>query len=202
MSCSSSRVALLAIKEMVQEMITSSHHFNAFKGTCHYCDNVLLECAIKPLMNTCFNITANNFTILLNRWNTANKLTMKMVKDQKKMKRHVNLSKNNNDDEDTSAWTCEYCQSVLNSCGAVKQGNKSELHARCELLKNLLSYGLENLISLSKPELRSMAADLTLPFGTEISKDDLIKNVFDVMILKKVETAGQMLSVIENEEVC
>ena len=56
-------------------------------------------------------------------------------------------------------------------------------------------------MSLSKTELRSMSAELTLPFGTETSKDDLIKNVFDVMIHKKVETAGQMLSIIENEEV-
>ena len=85
-SCSSSRVALLAIKEMVQEMITRSHHFNAFKGTCHHCDNVLLEYEIKPLMNTYFNKTVNNFTLLLNRWITANKLTMTMVKDTKKEK--------------------------------------------------------------------------------------------------------------------
>ena len=46
-----------------------------------------------------------------------------------------------------------------------------------------------------------MSADLTLPFGTETSKDDLIKNVFDVMIHKKVETVGQTLSIIGNEEV-
>ena len=46
-----------------------------------------------------------------------------------------------------------------------------------------------------------MLTELTFPFGTETSKDDLIKKVFDVMIHKKVETAGQTLSIIENDEV-
>ena len=80
-SCFSSRVALIAIKEMFQEMITISHHFNAFNSTCHYCDKILLDHAIKPLTNTHFNITTNNFTLLLNKRNVANRLTMKVVKD-------------------------------------------------------------------------------------------------------------------------
>ena len=55
-------------------------------------------------------------------------------------------------------------------------------------------------MSLSKKELRSMLAKLALPFGTEMSKDNLIKNVSDALIDEQVETAGQMLSQIENEE--
>ena len=86
-------------------------------------------------MNTCFNITPNNFTLFLNRWKVANKLTMKTVKDMKKGKVREFVKKNNNNDEDISTWACEHSQSVLNSYGVVKQENKSKLHARCELLK-------------------------------------------------------------------
>ena len=41
---------------------------------------------------------------------------------------------------------------------------------------------------------------MSLPFGAEITKDDLIKNVSNAMINNQVETAGQMLPLIENEE--
>ena len=66
-SCSSGRVALIVLKQMVQEMIIFSRHFNTFKFTCHCCDNILLVDTIKPLMNMCFNIKAKIFTLLLNR---------------------------------------------------------------------------------------------------------------------------------------
>ena len=39
----------------------------------------------------------------------------------------MNLTKVKNDNEDISAWTCEYCQSALHACGAVKSGDESEL---------------------------------------------------------------------------
>ena len=52
------------------------------------------------------------------------------------------------------------------------------------IVKKLLSYSLENLISLSKIELRSISIELTLPFGAEIPKDDLIKNVSNAIINK------------------
>ena len=47
-----------------------------------------------------------------------------------------------------------------------------------------MSCSLENLISLSKTELRLMSAELILPFGAEISKDNLIKNVSNTIINK------------------
>ena len=55
-------------------------------------------------------------------------------------------------------------------------------------------------MSISKTELRSMQAELALPFGSEMSKDDLIKNLSDALINEQVETAGQVLFLIENEE--
>ena len=45
-----------------------------------------------------------------------------------------------------------------------------------------------------------MLTELAFPFGTKMSKDDLIKNVSDTLIDEQVETAGQILSLIENEE--
>ena len=72
----------------------------------------------------------------------AKKLTMKMVKDLKNKKRHVNSFVRKNDDRDVSAWTCKFCHDFLNSHGAVLKGNQSELRDRCLLLKKMMHYGL------------------------------------------------------------
>ena len=69
------------------------------------------------------------------------------------------------------------------------------------IVKKLLSRDLEELMSLSKQELRSVLAELSLPFGTETPKDDSIKNVSDSLIHEHVETSRQMISQIENEEI-
>ena len=79
-------------------------------------------------------------------------------------------------------------------------GNKSELQARCKLLKKLLSYRLDNLMTLSKTELRSMSLQLSLPSGSDATKDDLIKNISDVMIHNQVDAAGHILSLVDNED--
>ena len=55
-------------------------------------------------------------------------------------------------------------------------------------------------MSLSKTELRLISIELILLFGTEIPKDDLIKNVSNIMINKQVKTSRQILSLIKNEE--
>ena len=62
------------------------------------------------------------------------------------------------------------------------------------IVKKLLSRDLEELMSLSKQELRSVLAELSLLFGTETPKDDLIKNVSHALIHEHVETSGQMIS--------
>ena len=43
-------------------------------------------------------------------------------------------------------------------------------------IKKTLSNGLENVMSLSKSELRSILVELTFTFGVEIIGDDLIMN--------------------------
>ena len=41
---------------------------------------------------------------------------------------------------------------------------------------------------------------MALPVGTEMTKDGLIKNISDTLINERVETSGQILSLIENKE--
>ena len=89
-SCSSSRIALLTLKSMAHEMTLNSSIFNAWKGQCHLCRSYLMKYAINPLVTTYFNVSANNFTLVLNRRAVAKKLTLKMVKDLKKKERHAN----------------------------------------------------------------------------------------------------------------
>ena len=69
-----------------------------------------------------------------------------------------------------------------------------------QFIKKLIQCGLEKLVSLSKTELRSMSEELTLPFGSETSKDYLIMNVSNETINNEYDTADLMLRFIEMEE--
>ena len=68
------------------------------------------------------------------------------------------------------------------------------------VIKKIVSNGLENLVSVSKTELTSMCDDLKFPFGSEISKDNLIENASDTMINNNNEIADETLSLIEMKE--
>ena len=105
-----------------------------------------------------------------------------------------------NDDRCVSTWTCDYCRSFLKTHGAVQKGKQEDLRARCLLLKKLIYHGLENIISLSKTQLRSMSNELKLPHSADISKDDLIKKTCDVMIGEANDTSECLISSIEIEE--
>ena len=138
--------------------------------------------------------------MLLNRREVARKLTMKLVKEQKKKNRCANKEKGKNDYSDVSTWTCEFCKDVLKSCGAVQQGNKKELSDRCALLKYLVANGLEFLMSASKTELKSMSDALSLPHGHGVSKDDMITNVSNVTLDVYGDISNGVLALIEEEE--
>ena len=81
------------------------------------------------------------------------------------------------------------------------QGNEAKLCNRYFLLKKLICYGLEKIISLSKTSLKSMSADFTLTFGVDISKDDLIENISNAMINNHNDTVDQIVASIEEEEI-
>ena len=57
-------------------------------------------------------------------------------------------------------------------------------------------------MSLSKTEWRSIPTDVAVPFGigADISKYDLIKNVFDAMISKHDDIADHVIPLIEEVE--
>ena len=77
-----------------------------------------------------------------------------MVKNEKKKQRHISSLILKNDDRDVSTWTRDYCRSFLKTYRAVQQGKQEELRTRCLLLKKIIYQGLENIISLSKTQLR------------------------------------------------
>ena len=199
-SCSSSRVALLALKNLLNDLMSESLFFNAFKGKCRLCGIDMMKKLINPLTITFFNVTTNNFTILLNRREVARKLTMKLVKALKKKNRCANKEKCKNDYSDVSTWTCEFCKDMLKSHGALQQGNKKELIDRCVLLKHLIANDIEHLMSASKTDLKSMSNALSLPCGLGVSKDDMITNVSNVMLDMFGDTSNGVLALIEEEE--
>ena len=99
-----------------------------------------------------------------------------------------------------STWTCEYCKSFLNSYKDLLQVNKNEFIDRCVWLKHLIANGLENMMSLSKTELKSMSPALMLPYGQDLSKDDMIMNVLNLMLWAHGDTSNGVLAVIDEEE--
>ena len=99
-----------------------------------------------------------------------------------------------------SAWTYEYCKHFLKLCKAVLQGNKKELIDRCILLKHLTANDLENLMPLSKIELRSVPSTLTLPCRQDMSKDVVIRNVSNAMLGACGDVSNGVLAAIEEEE--
>ena len=112
----------------------------------------------------------------------------------------MNKEKGKNDYGEASTWTAQFCKDILKSHGAAQQGNKKELSDRCVLLKHLIANGLENMMSTSKTELKSMSAALSLPCRHGVSKDDMIKNVSNVMLDVHGDTSNGALAVIEEEE--
>ena len=66
-----------------------------------------------------------------------------------------------------------------------------------QIIKKMIYYGLEKLVSLSKNELRSLSEELTLPFGSEMSKYNLVINFSNDMIKKGDDTADIILALIE-----
>ena len=68
------------------------------------------------------------------------------------------------------------------------------------LLKIITCYSLYKLFSDTKTELRSMYAELTLPFGVGISKYDLITNMSNAMINEEENTIDLSLALIDKEE--
>ena len=81
----------------------------------------------------------------------------------------------------------------------VQQGSKDESYAMCVLLKNNLLWP-RKFGSISKTEFRPMSTNLMFPFGAEIWKDNLIKNVSDAMIKKHKKIADQIIALIEEED--
>ena len=57
-----------------------------------------------------------------------------------------------------------------------------------------------SFFSVIKTELRSMSNELTLLFGAEISKDNLITNISNAMINEEENSMDLMLTLIEKEE--
>ena len=76
----------------------------------------------------------------------------------------------------------------------------SSVACQAHTSKKLMHCGLENLILLSKTSLRSMSAELTLEFGADISKDDLITNGSNVTIENEEDMVDLILAFIEKEE--
>lgn len=88
-------------------------------------------------------MSANNFTMVLNRKELVKKLTMKMEKELKRKNKYENSNTSKNDDEDVSTWTSKYCQSFLKSCNTVHCSSVDFLRKRCLLLKRLIFHDIE-----------------------------------------------------------
>ena len=70
----------------------------------------------------------------------------------------------------------------------------------CGLLKKIILNGLKMLLTLSKIDLKSMLAELTLPHRKDIWKDDMIKNISDAILDVHGDASTGVFALIEEEE--
>ena len=196
-SCSSSRVALMTLKEIIFDIIKESSIFNDAIRTCNSCYTNRLKKISLPLVNTFFNVSTNNFTLLLNRREITKKITMKMVKDQKTKNRYVSENKCTNVGTDVSTWTCNYCKTFLKSYNAIQQGNVNVLRNRCYLLQKLISNNLQWIICLSMAELKQMSTRFSSPLGT---KDEMVKNIYNIMVDTFSDTSSSIVECLDRDE--
>ena len=196
-SCSSSRMALMAIKKIMSDSIKALTSLDSLTGTCTSCGCDMEKSIVKPLTSTFFNVAANNFTMVLNRREISNKLTMKMVKEQKRKNRYEKSKNLRNDNENVYSWTVKYCQEFLKSHDAVCSGSLDVLHKRCLLLKKLILNDMEYLMSVSKRELCNLCASLNLPKGT---KDEMIESVSHDMLDIMRDSTSDIVELIDNED--
>ena len=64
-------------------------------------------------------------------------------------------------------------------------------------LKHLISSGIENVMSLSKTEVKLMSSDFTLHYGQDISKDNVINIFSSLMLITHDDASNEVLSVVE-----
>lgn len=192
-----SRVALMTLKEIIFDIIKESSIFNDAIRTCNSCYTNRLKKISLPLVNTFFNVSTNNFTLLLNRREITKKITMKMVKDQKTKNRYVSENKCTNVSTDVSTWTCNYCKTFLKSYNAIQQGNVNVLRNRCYLLQKLISNNLQWIICLSMAELKQMSTRFSSPLGT---KDEMVKNIYNIMVDTFSDTSSSIVECLDRDE--
>ena len=95
----------MTIKSMINQIILVSLIFNRLLNICNHCDFDAHAQHITHLINTYFNASANNFTIVLNREEAGKQLTMKKVKERVSKNRPASDKKIKNINSDVSTWT-------------------------------------------------------------------------------------------------
>ena len=98
-SYSSSRMGLITFKKIISDSIDILPSLNCLQGICESYGSDIRNTIVKPLINTFFNVSANNFTLVLNKKEIANKLTIKMVKELKRKNLYENTKLIKNDNE-------------------------------------------------------------------------------------------------------
>ena len=193
-STSSSRVGLRTIRRIISKKVSECDALKCLNCVCEVCGCCRQAQLCDFLIGTLFNVSANNFTLLMNRRETAKKMSLKMVKMQKQKQMYHSSKTSGIGANDTDEWTGNDCKSFLRLHKGLLTGNIKVLRQRCILLSKLIEHDLQNIISLSVSELRKMCNDLKIQAGT---KDELVERVFSVLVNDSNSRGNEML-LIEN----
>ena len=189
-SASSSRVGLRTLRRIVEEKVSKCDAIKNLYCSCEACGSNRMSGICAYLINTLFNIGANNFTMLLNRKENAKKISLKMVKLMKQKNSYQNSNSENGSQTDPKKWTGSECKSFLRLHNGLLSGNVKTLQDRCVLLTKLIEHDMQHLISMSTGELRKMCNDLKLILG---SKDEMTKRIFSVLTNKRDSDDNQVV---------
>ena len=173
------RSGLMGIKCVCDDTIKNCLWIPRIKIQCLSCNRNSFNDISKSLIRTCFNIGANNFTRLLNKWVLVKHITLKMVKDLKAKDRYVKSSNNNLQDKEMSSWKIADCKSYLKSNNLASTGNLAVLKTRCYLMEDLSNADMAYLMTLPIKDLKSMCTSFDIECGT---RDKMVRSVSDVLM--------------------
>ena len=97
----SSRIGLITLRKVINERVKYALFWiDELVIKCPYCNSDRHEYIIRYLINTYFNISANNLAMIMNRMENTKKITLKIVKALKV--KDKNISVLNKKEKDTN----------------------------------------------------------------------------------------------------
>ena len=135
--------------------------------------------------------------MILNRVDGAKKYSLRMVKTQKKKGKYVKLTKEKNDENDHSTWSCSKYNEYLKEKGVLKTGKLEAPRRRCNLHHLLVQKNLQHVLCLTKTEARKACESLSLLEG---SRADMVEKIGRALLNNSIVLDDGLVILADRDE--